>query len=82
MEILIGAAVSLLSQLFKRASNKIGGSLTLILVFVFCFIGTAFYQTIAQAHGEFVRQLATMFFSAVGFYEVLLKRIPVIGKDE
>lgn len=43
LEIVIGAAVTLIVQLIKRLGAKIGKDLTVVLVFVLCFIGSAAY---------------------------------------
>lgn len=82
MEVLIGALISLVSQGIKRLEGTIGGNATLVLVFILCYIGTAVYQAVAATHGEFLQGLATTYLSAVGFYEVILKRIPIVGKAE
>jgi hypothetical protein len=82
MEILLGAIISVISQIVKRIQGKIGGPGTLILVFVFCFIGVFVYEGLLVNYEVFIKHMVTVFLSAVGFYEVVLRRIPVIGKDE
>lgn len=82
MEILIAAIVALLSQGIKKLESRVGGNVTLIVVFILCFAGTALYQYISIAHVDIIQSFTATFLSAIGIYEVALKKIPYIGKDK
>jgi len=83
MDILIGALVAIATQLLKKLTSKIGKEWTLLVVFVLALIGTAVYRYAEfNLNADMLEGATTTFLTAIGTYELILKRLPFIGRSE
>ena len=77
MEILIGILLTGLAEGLKKLSNKFGKELTTAGVYVILFLGAVAYAYMDNM-GVFATQtyqtILTVITSAVGVYEILVKR--------
>ena len=82
MEILLGAIVALVTQLLKRFSNKFGSEWSLVVAFLVTLAAVAVYRyTMEHGNEHVLEEIATTLGIAIGAYEVVLKRIPGLGKQ-
>lgn len=91
IEILIGLVATLVTQILKKLTNVISdhfgwdvmvaGAVSQLLVFVVVFAGVSIYQTVETFHPHFWVTVTGAFISAIAIYEVILKRLPVVGND-
>jgi len=78
MEILISIVVSTLVEILKKIANKLGYEMTKKvvagLVFVACVVGAYLYEN-GVITWEMVSSIVQMFLVAVGYYQVVYKKI-------
>lgn len=81
MEILIAAAIAVLTQLLKKLTVRVGGNVTLIVVFVLSVIAAVVYQRL-QLSPELAEYVVTIMGVSVGIYQVVLKNIPWLSETK
>ena len=78
MTLLIGAIISIMVSVLKTLSEKIGVDMAKNLVLVLVFIGAFAYSALSHYQiisVDVVREALVILTNAVGFYEVVIKRI-------
>lgn len=81
MEILIAAAIAVLTQLLKKLTVRIGGNATLIVVFVLSVVAAVAYQRL-QLSPELLEEIVTIMGVSVGIYQVVLKNLPWLSETK
>jgi hypothetical protein len=83
MELLLGAVVALATQLLKRFTNKFGSEWSLIVAFIFTVGAVVIYRLVMDNSSDaLLEEAAKTMGIAIGWYEIILKRVPVIGKQD
>ena len=84
MTILIGTIISLLTEIFKWSSNKLGKKLSkgIILLIVFAMALAYAWGSADGYWSEFFQQWAITLSVAIAWYEIAYKKVllPVFGK--
>lgn len=87
MELLLSAIVTCLTQLFKWFAEEIGVEKakmwTLIVAFGLSVAGTFGWQSyVGQINWQDTKEIVSVFGLAIGYYEVIIKRIinPIINE--
>ncbi|MDP2654908.1 MAG: hypothetical protein Q8Q08_12880 [Candidatus Omnitrophota bacterium] len=82
MEILIGAAVAVATQISKKLVAKFGSEVTLLIVFAACAVLTIVLQAIENTTGGpgLIEAVARSFAASIATYEVVIKRVPGLGR--
>jgi len=85
MTLLIGAIISIMMSLLKKLSNAIGVEMAKNLVIILMFLLALIYSGLTNlgfVNAEVIIKAAEILASAVGFYEIMVKRIliPMFGE--
>ena len=77
MELLIGSVISIIVEISKRLTKKCGAEMSksIILLVVFLLALVAAWLRSQGYWGVAIQELLTMMGVAVGFYEIIYKRI-------
>ena len=76
MELLIGAIVSILTQIYKKLAEKFGQEQTNIIVYLTVFVLCLIWAFITQKHFisiDTLKEIGMIFSVAIAFYEVVMK---------
>jgi len=76
MELLIGAVISILTQVYKKLASKLGQDTTNIIIYLGIFVLCVIWAYITQKQLISVaslHQIGLIFASAIAFYEVVMK---------